>query len=365
MEKVIIDNIIRQIRPVDREWQEKARTHLAQQARPIGSLGRLEELAIRVVAIQRSLEPKLNQRIVLVMAGDHGVVEEGVSAFRQEVTAQMVTNFVQQGASINVLASQAQAQVIVVDLGVAADLSGQRGIIHKKVDRGTRNFTRGPAMTRYQAIKAIANGIEVFQEIDQARGIDILLTGDMGIGNTTPSSAVIAAASGLPVSEVVGRGTGIDDQGLTRKILAIEKGLKHNQPQKTDPVDILSKVGGFELGGLCGAILAAAAKGIPILVDGFISTASLLLASLFQERVLDYTFASHLSNEQGHQKILAYLGLNPILDLGLRLGEGTGAALALHIMDAALKIFREVAPFAAARVTVGREEARVKSKFLD
>ena len=354
----IISEIIRQIKPVDKRWAERAKAHLAQQARPIGSLGRLEELAIKIVAIQKSLEPRLDRRVVLVMAGDHGVVEEGVSAFSQEVTAQMVANFVKQGASINVLANQVNARVIVVDLGVAADLSGQTGVVHKKVDRGTRNFTQGPAMNRDQALQSIINGIEVFQETDRAIGIHILLTGDMGIGNTTPSSAVIAAASGYLASEVVGRGTGIDDAGLRRKIAAVEKGLRHNQPHSKDPIDILTKVGGFELGGLCGAILAAAAKGVPMLVDGFISTASLVLAYLFQERVLDYIFASHLSNEQGHQRALEYLRLQPILDLGLRLGEGTGAALALPVIDAALRVFREVAPFDAARVTVGQEKDR-------
>jgi len=361
MEKEL-HHLINQIRPIDESWLVKAGQHLAQQARPIGSLGRLEELAARIVAIVRSFTPQLKSRVVLVMAGDHGIVDEGVSAFPKEVTAQMVRNFINQGASINVLAAQAKAQVIVVDMGVAADLSQQEQVIQKKVGWGTKNFRREPAMEPDQALRSIINGMEVFQEVDRAQGIDILLTGDMGIGNTTPSSAVIAAATGLPPAEVVGRGTGIDDQALARKVKVIEEALVNHQPRPNDPLDILHKVGGFELGGLCGAILAAAAKGIPILIDGFISTASLLLAYLFQKKVLDYAFASHLSDERGHQKVLSYLGLKPILDLGLRLGEGTGAALALHIIDAALKIFMEVAPFEEARVTVGQEKNRLSRK---
>ena len=350
--------VVGAIRSLDERWSAKAWNHLARQARPIGSLGRLEELAVRLVTIQQSLEPHLDRRVVLVMAGDHGVADEGVSAFQQEVTRQMVANFIEGGASINALAEGVGAKVFVVDMGVAADLDSHADLIDKKVAQGTRNFTKEPAMSHEETVRALLGGIEVFEEVRERSGIDILLTGDMGIANTTPSSAICAAVTGCPVAEVVGRGTGVDDVGLQRKIAAVERALELHRPDPHDPLDVLAKIGGFEIGGICGAILAAAAAGIPVLVDGLISTAGLLLAYQFEERVKDYAFAAHLSEEQAHGKALAYLGLEPIFDLKMRLGEGTGAALALPVLDGAIRVFRKVAHFKDAQVTVGREKGR-------
>lgn len=355
-----LHDVVKGIRPLDVGWVDRAWGHLARQARPIGSLGRLEELAARLVAIQQSLEPCLDRRAVLVMAGDHGVAAEGVSAFQPEVTRQMVTNFVQRGASINALADGVGAKVFVVDMGVAAELAPHPDLIGKKVSWGTRNFTKGPAMSREEAVRAVLGGIDTFVEVRERYGIDVLLTGDMGIANTTPSSAICAVILGRPAAEVVGRGTGVDDAGLQRKVAAVERALELNRPDSLDSLDVLAKVGGFEIGGICGAILAAAAAGVPVLVDGFISTAGLLLAYRFNKRVKDYVFAAHLSEERAHGQALAYLGLEPILDLRMRLGEGTGAALALPILDGALRVFRNVAHFEEAQVTVGREKDRKK-----
>lgn len=354
-----LQRVVQAIQPLDRQWLERAQGHLSRQARPLGSLGRLEELAARLVTIQGTLTPSLERRVALVMAGDHGVAAEGVSAFPPEVTRQMVANFIQRGASINVLAEGFGAQVFVVDMGVAAELPEHPGLIHQKVAPGTRNLAREPAMTREEALQAVLGGVEAFETVGREGRSDILLTGDMGIANTTPSSAICAAVLGCSAAEVTGRGTGIDDVALQRKVAVIERALSLHRPDPRDPLDILRKVGGFEIGGICGAILAAAAAGIPVLVDGLVSTAGLLLACLFNQRVKEYVFAAHLSEERAHGRALAYLGLEPILDLRMRLGEGTGAALALPILDAALRIFREVAPFEEAQVTVGREKDRI------
>lgn len=353
-----LQKVVQKIKPLDRQWLDRAQQHLSRQARPLGSLGRLEELAARLVAIQETLTPSLERRVVLVMAGDHGVAAEGVSAFSSEVTRQMVANFIQRGAAINVLAEGFGAKVFVVDMGVAADLPKHPGLLHQKVALGTRNLAREPAMTREEALQAVLGGVEAFEAVGREGGNDILLTGDMGIANTTPSSAICAAVLGCAAAEVTGRGTGIDDAGLQRKIAVIERALSLHRPDPREPLDILRKVGGFEIGGICGAILAAAAAGTPVLVDGLVSTAGLLLACLFSERVKEYVFAAHLSEERAHGRALAYLGLEPILDLRMRLGEGTGAALALPILDAALRIFQQVAPFEEAQVTVGREKDR-------
>ncbi|WP_088552783.1 nicotinate-nucleotide--dimethylbenzimidazole phosphoribosyltransferase [Calderihabitans maritimus] len=345
--------VIEGIEPVSQEWRLKARDYLNNLAIPQGSLGQLLDLAEQLAAIKQTLKPSIQRKVVVTMAGDHGVVEEGVSAFPQEVTPQMVFNFVAGGAAINALAEVAGAQVIVVDMGVAADLSElveERKILSYKVDYGTRNMTRGPAMTREQAEQALTAGIEIVEKLVQT-GLDLLATGDMGIGNTTPSSAVLAALSGLPVKDVTGRGTGISDEALENKIRVIERALEVNKPDPRDPVDVLAKVGGFEIGGIAGLILGAAYYKVPVVVDGFISSAGALLAKALAPDSVDYMIAGHRSMEYGHRFMLEELGLKPLLDLNLRLGEGTGAVLAMNIVEAAAQVINQVLTFEDAGVS--------------
>jgi nicotinate-nucleotide--dimethylbenzimidazole phosphoribosyltransferase len=295
-------------------------------------------------------QPRITHKVIAVMAGDHGVVAEGVSAYPQEVTPQMVENFLQGGAAINVLARHIGARVVVVDLGVAVPLADHPHLIQKKIAPGTGNITRGPAMSRAQAELAVLAGAEVI-EGELARGLDILVTGDMGIGNTTPSAAIAAVLIGCPVVEIVGRGTGVDDSGLERKTSAVARALEINCPDPSDGLDVLAKVGGFEIGGLAGAILAAAAHRRPVVIDGFISTAAAMVAVKLAPQVKDYLIAGHCSQELGHRKMMAYLGLDPLLDLEMRLGEGTGAALAVSIIEAACKTLAEMATFTEAGVS--------------
>ena len=284
------------------------------------------------------------------MAGDHGVAAEGVSAFPSEVTPQMVLNFLYGGAAINVLARHVGARVTIVDMGVATEMEPHPDLVNKKIALGTDNIAKGPAMTRQQAIQAIEAGAEVV-EAEIANGLDILATGDMGIGNTTPSAAIAAALTGRTPKEIVGRGTGVDDDGLQRKITAVENALKVNLPKAEDGLDILAKVGGFEIGGLAGAILAAVAHRKPVVIDGFISTAAAMIAVSLEPKVGDYLISAHRSQELGHQIMLEWLGLEPILDLSLRLGEGTGAVLAMSLVEAACKILSEMATFSEAGVS--------------
>jgi len=278
------------------------------------------------------------------------VAREGVSAYPAEVTPQMVLNFLLGGAAINVLARLAGARVTVVDIGVAAELETSPALIRRKIRCGTSNLAQGPAMTRAEAEQALQVGLDVF-EAEAARGLDLIATGDMGIGNTTPSSAIVAVMTGLPVAQVVGRGTGIDDQGLERKVRVIEQALAVNQPDRNDPIDVLHKVGGFEIAGLAGVMIAAASRRVPIVVDGFISTAAAMVATAIASTVRDYLISSHRSVEIGHQAMLKHLNLHPLLDLNLRLGEGTGAALAFHFVEASTRILREMATFDEAGVS--------------
>jgi nicotinate-nucleotide--dimethylbenzimidazole phosphoribosyltransferase len=287
------------------------------------------------------------------MAGDHGVTAEGVSAYPQEVTAQMVANFLQGGAAISVLARHAGARVVVVDMGVAADLPPHPGLIIRKIARGTANMALGPAMSREQALASLEAGAQVcLGEI--SKGLDILATGDMGIGNTTPSAAIAVALTGLPVEEIAGRGTGVDEAGLRRKIDAIHRSLEVNHPDPQDGLDVLSKVGGFEIGGLAGAILAAAAHRRPVIIDGFISTAAAMLAVCLAPEARHYLIAAHTSMERGHHHMMEWLGVRPLLDLQMRLGEGTGAVLAMSLVEASCKILNEMATFGEAGIS-GRE----------
>jgi nicotinate-nucleotide--dimethylbenzimidazole phosphoribosyltransferase len=347
-----IKKVIARIEPLDRQMMEKAERRLDSLTKPRGSLGRLEELAKIVVGIKREDNPSLKNKVIFTLAGDHGIATEGVSVFPQQVTAQMVYNFLQGGAGINVLARHIGARVVVVDMGIASDLKPRPDLVIRKINYGTKNILKEPAMSREEAIRAINEGIEIVEE-ELKRGIDIIGTGDMGIGNTTPSSAIIAAITRAPVEKVTGRGTGIDDSKLKHKIKVIEKALETNRPDPNDPIDVLSKVGGFEIGGLMGIMLAGASHRIPVVIDGFISGAAALLATEMEPKVRNYLIPSHCSAEAGHSLMLSFLGLKPILNLDLRLGEGTGSALGINVVEASIKILTQMATFQEAGVSEG------------
>lgn len=348
--RIRLDEIVKEIQPLDEAAMRAARARQAALTKPRGSLGRLEELSVLLAGMKADPLPSTERKAVIVMAADHGVTREGVSAYPGDVTAQMVLNFVRGGAAINVLARQAGARVTVVDIGVAAELGPLPGLVRCKVMCGTHNLARGPAMTIEQAERALQAGMDILRD-EAARGLDIVATGDMGIGNTTPSSAIAAAMMGLPVAPVVGRGTGLDDRGLERKIGAIERALAVNRPDPADAMDVLHKVGGLEIAGLAGVMIAAARQRIPVVVDGFISTAAAMIACGLAPGVRAYLIASHRSVEIGHQAMLRHLDLLPLLDLGLRLGEGTGAALAFHLIEASARLLREMATFDEAGVS--------------
>ncbi|AAR36401.1 nicotinate-nucleotide--dimethylbenzimidazole phosphoribosyltransferase [Geobacter sulfurreducens] len=348
----LLTEALSKICPVDAELMAQAQARLDNKTKPIGSLGRLEEFARRMVAITGSVAPDTKKKVVFTFAGDHGVTDEGVSAFPREVTPQMVYNFLRGGAGINVLARHVGAQVRVVDIGVDHDFGDTPGLIVRKVARGTRNFARGPAMTREEAVAALEVGIDLANEAKR-EGIALVGTGEMGIGNTTPSAAIIAAFSGLPVPAVTHRGTGIGDEALANKVRVIEAGLALNQPDPKDPIDVLAKVGGLEIAGIAGLILGCAANRLPVVVDGFISTAGALVACELNPHVRDYLFAAHQSVEVGHRVMLDRIGAAPILDLQLRLGEGTGGALAMGLIEAGVRILTEMATFEEAGVAEG------------
>ncbi len=340
-----IQKAINKINPINKDIFQKALDRLAQQAKPAGSLGILEPLSARLAGVTGTLDVKLKNKVIVTCAGDHGVVEEGVSLFPQEVTQQMVYNFVNEGASINVLARHAGARVVVADFGINHDFEKDLPIFHKKIGKGTANFVVQPAMTREEAITSVEEGIDITNQLMNEKPIDMLGTGDMGIGNTTPSSAIIAAFSGIKVEKLTGRGTGIGDDLLKHKIKVIEKALTRHKPDPDDPLDVLAKVGGFEIGGLAGLVIGAAAHGIPIVCDGLISTAGALIACRLAPAAKDYLFASHKSVEVGHQYMLEQIGLEPLVDLKFRLGEGTGAAIAMELLDAATRILADIKTF--------------------
>ncbi len=333
---------------IDSDGKLKARFNKL--AIPTGSLGRLEEFATIYASIKGSPDAAIRHKVVFTMAGDHGVSSEGVSAFPQEVTRQMVINFLDGGATISVLARHVGARVVVVDCGVKADFEPVNGLKIKKVGYGTDNIARGPAMSREQAIKSLEAGIESFNE-ELNNGMDIVATGDMGIANTTPSSAIIACLTGTDLSKVTGRGTGLDDNDVEKKINVIKTALDVNKPDPSDPIDVLSKVGGFEIGGITGLCLAAASHRTPVVIDGFISTAAALIACAIEPKVKDYIISSHISSENGHKIALEKLQKKPILNLDLRLGEGTGAVLAMSLIEAGVKTLTEMTTFSEAGVS--------------
>jgi nicotinate-nucleotide--dimethylbenzimidazole phosphoribosyltransferase len=345
-----LSHIISQIKPVEPEWLARAQERLDSLTKPPGSLGRLEELAARYVAIRGELFPPLEKKQVVVFAADHGVVAEGVSAYPQEVTPQMVLNFLRGGAGINVLARHVGAAVEVVDIGVNYNFGEIPGLVSRKVAYGSRNLAREPALTREEALQSIMVGVERAQAA-VAGGADALAAGDMGIGNTTPAAALGALFTGKPASTVTGRGTGIGDDTWRHKVAIINRALELHKPEARQPLEALAKVGGLEIGGIAGLILGAAAARRPLLLDGFIATAGALVAAHLAPGVTDYLIAAHRSVEAGHQLMLDILGLKPLLNLHMRLGEGTGAALGLGLLEAGLKVYQEMATFAEAGVS--------------
>lgn len=345
-----LNDTIKQIKKLDGSIMAQTQIRLDNLTKPLGSLGKLEDLAKLIVGITGKESPELKNKVIFTLASDHGVTLEKVSAYPKEVTAQMVYNFLRSGAAINVLARHVGARVVVVDIGVAEDLKPSDGLIIKKINYGTKNMAKGPAMTLDEALKAITAGIEIFEN-EFKKGIDIIGTGEMGIGNTTASSAITAVFTNAAVEDVTGRGTGVDDDGLSHKIKVLKDSIRINKPNSKDPLDVLSKLGGFEIAGLTGIILAAAANKVPVVIDGFISGAAALVAYHLEPKSREYMIASHVSVEKGHRIILEHIGLDALFDFNLRLGEGTGAALGIGVADAAMKILTQMATFKSAGVS--------------
>lgn len=341
------------IEPLDGEAVEQALNHLDQLTKPPGSLGKLEAIAAQLAGMTGEAKPEFAKKAVIVMAGDHGVCEEGVSAFPAAVTLQMVMNFVAGGAAVNVLARHAGAEVVCVDIGVNGDLEHPQ-LVSRKVRKGTANMAKGPAMSREEALQAILVGADIVEQYAND-GYRMFATGEMGIGNTTASAAMLSVLSGIAPERTVGRGTGIDDAKMAHKREVVSKAIAVNRPNAADALDVLAKVGGLEIAGLVGVILGAAKHRCPVVIDGFISSAAALVAARLAPLSAGYMIGSHLSQEQGHEALLDELRLTPLLQLDMRLGEGTGAVLAFTLIDAAVKIMREMATFASAGVSSGGE----------
>jgi nicotinate-nucleotide--dimethylbenzimidazole phosphoribosyltransferase len=354
---------IQAIAPLDTAAQQQAFVRQQQLTKPAGSLGRLEALAVQIAGITGNPIPHVTCKAVIVMAGDHGVAVEGVSAYPADVTPQMVLNFLRGGAAINALAAEVGADVVVVDVGVAHKIS-HPALVARKVAAGTANMARGPAMTRDDALAAIAVGLEVIAA-ERAHGLDLIGVGEMGIGNTTAASALTAVLTATPVALVTGSGTGIGPEQREHKIAVIEAAIARNAPDPADALDVLAKVGGLEIAGMVGVMLGAAAQRIPVVVDGFISAAAALVATALCPPLRSYLIAGHVSLEQGHRVILDRLELSPLLNLEMRLGEGTGAALAMGIIAAALRAHAEMATFSEAGVSERVENDNAPSGEAD
>ena len=337
------------IRPLDQAWRLKAQQRLNEQTRPQGSLGRLEEAITKFVAIQKNERPQITKKRILVFASDHGVEQEGVSLYPREVTKAMVMNFLNGGATINALARQIDADVKVIDVGVDADFLNHDDLVKAKIGRGTKNFKIEPAMTSEELNQALVIGWQMAEQAKKDK-VDVLIIGEMGIGNTTAASAVIAACLKVSPDLVTGRGTGIDEQGLTHKILVIKESLKKHELYLDNPLSILQHVGGYEIAAMTGVILGCAELSLPIVIDGVVVSAAALAAFQINPLILDYMFLGHESQEKGHRMVLGELGQEPLLRLSMRLGEASGAALAVNILDAGICIYNEVATFAEAQV---------------
>ncbi len=345
-----LEKLIQSITPPDQAAVAAARARQDTLTKPLGSLGRLEALSVQIAGITGRARPLLLHKLLITMAADHGVARDGVSLYPAAVTRQMVLNFLTGGAAINVLARHVGARVTVVDMGVSGGFEEMPGLLRRPVAGGTASLSQGPAMSREQALQAVTSGAEIVAA-ELKNGLDIVGTGDMGIGNTTASSAITAVVTGVPVAAVTGRGTGLDDAGFKHKVTVIEQALALNQPDARDGLDVLAKVGGFEIGGLAGVMLGAAAAHVPVVIDGFISGAAALIACTLAPALRDYLIPAHLSVEKGHRAVLHHLGLVPLLEMDLRLGEGTGAALGIGLAEAAVKILNEMATFGEAGVS--------------
>jgi len=357
---MLLQETVQRIGGLDGSAIDKARDRMDNLIKPPGSLGELERIAVRMAGITGNPRPRVGKRSVIVMAGDHGVLEEGVSAAAQEVTGQMLPAFTGGVAGIGVLSRHAGANLKVVDIGVAGEVNVP-GVLNRKIRPGTANIAAGPAMTRDEAVAALEVGIAVAEaEIEQ--GSTLIALGDMGIGNTTPSSAILAVFGGYDAADITGRGTLINDEVLENKKRAVTSSLEVNKPDRSDGVDVLAKVGGLEIGGLAGVILGCAARRVPVLVDGFITGAAALIAAAIAPESKNYMFATHLSAEPGHRMMLEMLGLTPVLLAGMRLGEGTGAALVMHIIEGACRVLDEMITFQEAGVTDMEEDKLLKEE---
>ena len=337
------------VTPTPPSAEDRAWARLDRLTKPPRSLGRLEELAAQLARIQGTDHPHVEHKVILLMAGDHGVVAEGVSPYPQDVTWQMVANFTAGGAAINQIADSVGAEVIIHDVGVAKDLSELQGIVHVNVGRGTLNMAEGPAMSREQCAQAVLVGVAAAREAS-LRGARLLGTGEMGIGNTTAAAALASAFTGAAPEDVVGRGTGLDDEGVARKARIVARALGVNDVAALDPLGVLAALGGLEIAALAGVVIGAAECGIAVVSDGFISGAATLAALRLCPQARDYVIPSHLSAEPGHAVVLKALGLEPVFDLNMRLGEGTGAALAMGVIDAACAMMSGMATFGEAGV---------------
>jgi len=340
-----LSSIIQKIEPVDRAMRDKAQKKVDLKTKPLGALGKIENLAVSISAIKKNLNPKMSCKRLFVFAGDHGIVEEGISAFPAKVTVQMVKNFLEGGAAINAFCNQFGIDLSIIDMGVNGDFNDHPLLVKKKINYSTRNFAVQKAMRYDEAIEAIESGARVFLEKNADERCDLLGLGEMGIGNSSSAAAIICSAANLSASQITGRGTGVDDQGLKHKIKIIDKALALHKPEKTNGLDLLTKVGGYELGGICGAVLAAAAEDCCVVLDGIISTAAGLLAYLICPNVKDYLIAGHNSVETGQKTALEIIGIEPVIDLDMRLGEGTGAAITMDLVDLSCRIMREMASF--------------------
>jgi nicotinate-nucleotide--dimethylbenzimidazole phosphoribosyltransferase len=345
----VIEDALASIREPDAACREAARELQSRLTKPAGALGRLEELHIWAAGVLRDPTPAPPRKTIIVAAADHGVASEGVSAYPQDVTAQMVRNFLAGGAAINALAAQAGARLRIVDAGVALDIADERLVV-AKVRRGTGNMTRGSAMTREDAEAMLARGIAAARD-EYVAGATVIGLGDMGIGNTTAAAAITSVLTHMPPPITAGRGTGIDDKRFAAKVDAIARAIEVNHPDALDPIDVLAKVGGLEIAFLAGCAIGAASSASILIVDGYPTTAAALIAAALAPAARDYLLASHLSAEPGHRIALEHLRLQPLLDLGMRLGEGTGAAIAMPVLDAALRLPREMATFEVANVS--------------
>lgn len=351
----IVSDLLEKIDPVHEHLRDTSQKKVDLKTKPLGALGRVEKIAVQLSVIQNSLQPKIQNKTMFVFAGDHGVVEEGVSAFPAKVTVQMVENFLKGGAAINVFCDQYDIDLAVVDIGVNGDFPDHELLIKNKVAPGTENFAVQRAMTIEQAIASIEKGAEVFLSKNQTSTCDIVGMGEMGIGNTSSATAIISAVTGISVDDIIGRGTGVDDSGLKRKKEVLERALALHKPNRNGAINLLSSVGGFEIGGICGAVLAAASEGCCVVLDGIISTAAGLLAYLLCPDISGYLVSGHKSVEIGQQAALEFMGLEPVLNLDMRLGEGTGAAITINLVELACKMMREMASF---------EEAGIDCKTL-